>query len=81
MTYAIESNVKPPKTRKARKCPANVTAAYDAYADAYKKVYGVKPTGFTYNKATNYIYVGNSAGITLLRLKELTRQLIWRAGE
>jgi hypothetical protein len=80
MSYAIETGIKPPKQRKERKCPANVQAAYEAYCEAYKAVYGVKPTGFTYNKQTNYIKIGNSGGITLSRLKELTRQLVWRAG-
>lgn len=76
--FKIDSHVKPPKVRKQRKCPPNVRAAYKAYAEAYKLVYGVKPDDFTYDKATKFIHVGNSGGVSLMRLKELTRMLLKR---
>lgn len=76
----IDSHIKPPRVRKARKQPQAVTAAYTAYSAAYKRVYGVSPVGFTYDKATGFIHVGNSAGVSLGRLKELTRQLTFQAG-
>lgn len=80
--FKIDSHVKPPriKVRKQRKCPPNVNLAFEAYAKAYKLVYGVSPDGFTYDKATKFIHVGNSAGVSLQRLKEMTRQLELRAG-
>jgi hypothetical protein len=78
--FKIESHVKPPKMRKQRKCPPAVNLAFESYSKAYKLVYGVSPTGFTYDKATQFIHVGNSAGVSLMRLKELTRQLKLRAG-
>lgn len=81
ITFQIDSHIKPPRTKKARKCPANVHTAYAAYSDAYKKVFGVSPSGFTYDKATKFIHVDNGQGVTLLRLKELTRQYKLRAGE
>jgi len=80
MTYKIDSHVKPPKQRKQRKCPPAVSLAFEAYSKAYKLVYGVLPTGFTYDKTTKFIHVGNSAGVSVMRLKELTRQLATRAG-
>lgn len=78
--YAIESNIKPPKVRKERKCPANVEAAYKAYSEAYRAVFGVSPTGFTYDKELKFIKVGASGGVSLRRLKEMTTQLRNRAG-
>lgn len=78
--FKIDSHIKPPRAKKVKAMPDNVRNAYNEYAEAYKKAYGVSPTGVTYNKQTNYIYVGNSAGVTLSRLKELTRQLKWRVG-
>lgn len=78
--FKIDSHVKPPKVRKQRKCPPAVNLAFEAYAKAYKLVYGVSPEGFTYDKATGFIRIGNSAGVSLMRLKELTRQLTHRAG-
>lgn len=82
MPFKIESHVKPPRIKvpKCKRTPANVHTAYKAYGDAYKKVYGVSPTGFTYDVATKFIHVGNSAGVSLHRLKEMTRQLELRAG-
>ena len=77
-SYKIESHVKPPKTRKQRKCPPNVREAYEAYADAYRLAYGFKPEGFTYDKETKLIKVDNSAGVSLKRLKELTRMLKYK---
>lgn len=78
--YKIDSHVKPPRVKKARKCPANVNVAFEAYSKAYKLVYGVLPTGFTYDKATKFIHIGNSTGVSVMRLKELTRQLTLRGG-
>ena len=76
----IDSHIKPPRVRKARKHPQNVQDAFTAYSAAYKRVYGVSPSGFTYDKATGFIHVGNSNGVSLSRLKELTRQLAFQAG-
>lgn len=80
--FKIDSHVKPPRIKvpKCKRTPANVHTAYKAYGDAYKKVYGVSPTGFTYDVATKFIHVGNSVGVSLHRLKEMTRQLELRAG-
>lgn len=78
--FKIDSHIKPPRMRKARKCPPGVHTAFEAYTVEYKKVYGVLPTGFTYDKATKFVHVGNSSGVSVKRLKELTRQLKLRAG-
>lgn len=78
--FKIDSHVKPPKVRKQRKCPPAVSLAFEAYSKAYKAVYGVMPDGFTYDKATKFVHVGNSTGVSLQRMKELTRQLTLRAG-
>lgn len=80
--FKIESHVKPPRIKVPKKLrtPQQVHNAYKAYGEAYKRVYGVSPTGFTYDVATKFIHVGNSAGVSLQRLKEMTRQLELRAG-
>lgn len=80
--FKIDSHVKPPRIKvpKCKRTPQNVHDAYKAYSEAYKKVFGVSPTGFTYDIGTKFIHVGNSAGVSLQRLKEMTRQLALRAG-
>lgn len=80
--FKIDSHVKPPRIKVPKKLrtPPQVHSAYKAYGEAYKRVYGVSPTGFTYDVATKFIHVGNSAGVSVQRLKEMTRQLTLRAG-
>lgn len=78
--YKIDSHIKAPRVKKARKCPDSVHAAFKAYSEAYKKVFGITPDNFTYDKATKFIRIGNSGGVSLMRLKEMTRQLELRAG-
>jgi hypothetical protein len=83
MEYRIDSHVKAPRPKVSKRVKginAAVRNAYNKYAEAYKAVYGVMPTGFTYDTATGFIHVGNSGGVTVKRLTELTRQLINRAG-
>lgn len=73
MTYKLQSHVKPPKARKPKACPFK--AAFDEYAEAYKSVYGVSPSSYTISPGGEFIRIGASAGVSLSRLKELTRQL------
>lgn len=76
--FAIESGVKPPRIKKPKnqRTPENVRKAFDAYNDAYKKVYGVRLDGFTYNNASRFVYIERSRfGVSLKRLKEMTRML------
>ena len=80
MEFRIEAHVKPPRIRKPKAVPDNVRAAYAAYSDAYKAVHGVPAPAMTYNKATQFIAVGREPGVSLMRLKELTRMLKARVG-
>jgi hypothetical protein len=73
--FRIDSHVKPPKAKRKRVFPLNVSSALVAYSAAYKGVYGVLPPASTYDKATALIHVGKDAGVSLMRLKELTRML------
>lgn len=79
--YEVQNGHKMPKIRrKAGSEPPAVKIAFNAYADAYKKVYGVRPLSYTYDAATKFIRIEGSAGVSLSRLRELTRQLEYRKG-
>lgn len=79
--YAIENGHKVPKQRrKAGSEPPAVKKAFNEYADAYKAVYGVRPLSYTYDAATKFIKVEGSGGVSLSRLRELTKQLTYRKG-
>lgn len=80
--YKIDSHIKAPRIRKPKKdrIPDTVKRAFEAYSQAYKKVFGILPNSFRYDKVAQFIYIGNSAGVTAARLRELTRQLNARAG-
>lgn len=78
----IDSHIKPPRQKKPKRLrtPDAVRSAYGAYSNAYFKVYAVHCTGFTYDPSTKFIYIGNSAGVTLKRLKEMVSMLQRRIG-
>jgi len=75
--FEIESGIKPPRTgvMKARR-NAKVTAAFEAYADAYRTVYGMRPSSYTWDGS--FMHIDGSAGVSLKRLAEMTRQLKFR---
>lgn len=79
--FAIENGHKVPKVRrKAGSEPPAVKKAFNEYADAYKAVYGVRPLSYTYDVATKFIRIESSAGVSLSRLREMTKQLRYRKG-
>jgi len=78
MHFKIDSHVKAPKQRKVKLVPDNVRKAYAAYSDAYKRVHGVAAPQMLYSKLTAFIHIGNEPGVSLQRLKELTRMLMAR---
>lgn len=79
--YAIENGVKMPKQRRAAGTePHAVKKAFNEYAEAYKAVYGVRPLSYTYDAATKFIRVESSGGVSLARLREMTKQLRYRKG-
>jgi len=71
----------PPQARVVRaraRVPDNVKRAIERYSEAYKRVFGVLPEVTFTNP---YIRVhGQAQGVKLARLKEMTKQLKWRAG-
>ena len=68
-----------PRTNKPKiKVPESLRNAADDYKDAYRSLYGMKPT-LTYD-GTWVRLTGHTEGITMKRLKELTRQLRNRKG-
>lgn len=79
--YEIETGHKVPKQRrKAGSVPKAVQQAFNDYAEAYKAVYGVRPLSFTYDAATGFIRVESSGGVSVQRLREMTKQLRYRKG-
>lgn len=66
------------RTPRIAKIPASLKSVVRAYQEAYKLVYGVTPeVKFT----DGYIRIkGQDAGVTRVRLREMTTQLKWRAG-
>lgn len=79
--YAVEDGHKMPKARrKAGSEPPAVKTAFNEYADAYKAVYGVRPLSYTYDVTTKFIRIENSGGVSLSRLREMTKQLRYRKG-
>ena len=79
--YEIETGSKLPKQRrKAGSVPKAVQKAFDEYADAYKALYGVSPLSFTYDRESGFIRVESSGGVSVARLRELTKQLRYRKG-
>lgn len=79
--YEIETGHKVPKQRrKAGSVPKAVQQAFNDYAEAYKAVYGVRPLSYTYDAATKFIRIENSGGVSLSRLREMTKQLRYRKG-
>lgn len=79
--YAIENGYRMPKQRrKPGSEPPAVKIAFNEYADAYKAVYGVRPLSYTYDAATKFIRIENSGGVSLSRLREMTKQLRYRKG-
>lgn len=79
MEYEIQEAPLSPRKPLVLKAPLSVDKACIEHEHAYRKVYGVVPTGYTYDVDSRMIYVGSDAGVTLKRLKELTRMLKWRA--
>lgn len=78
---AIDSHVKPPKTGKMKRAANNkAKQAFEAYAEAYKAVYGVRPVEYRFDTASKMLYIGTAAGVTLKRLGEMTKQLRYRRG-
>ncbi|CAA2409857.1 hypothetical protein [Xanthomonas phage Suba] len=77
--FEIQDAACPPRKPIVLNAPASVDKACIAHEEAYKKVFGVVPTGYTYDVDSRMIYVGSDAGVSLKRLKELTRMLNWRA--
>lgn len=73
--YEIESGIKAPriKTPKCKRVPDSVTKGIEAYRDAYKAVYGIRPS-LVYSIETGYISDGKTS-VKLKRLKEMTRML------
>lgn len=79
--FTIENGVKMPKQRrKVGSEPPAVKVAFNEYAEAYKAVYGVRPLSYTYDAATKFIRVQSSGGVSLTRLREMTKQLRYRKG-
>lgn len=79
--YEIETGSKLPKQRrKAGSTPKAVQKAFDDYAAAYKALYGVSPLSFTYDRESGFIRVESSGGVSVARLRELTKQLRYRKG-
>lgn len=79
--YEIETGSKVPKQRrKAGSVPKTVQKAFDDYAAAYKALYGVSPLSFTYDRESGFIRVESSGGVSVARLRELTKQLRYRKG-
>lgn len=79
--YEIETGHKVPKQRrKAGSVPKAVQQAFNDYADAYKAVYGVRPLSFTYDRESGFIRVERSGGVSVARLREITKQLRYRKG-
>ncbi|AMW36170.1 hypothetical protein [Xanthomonas phage XAJ2] len=80
MSYAISSKAKIPKRYRPKRPPVPVVNAMAAYAKQYKRVYGIQPT-YVYDHKTKFIRVGESGGVSLQRIRQLTAQLQLRAGE
>ncbi|WBF76971.1 hypothetical protein PSV3_00269 [Septimatrevirus PSV33] len=79
--YEIETGHKMPKQRrKAGSVPKAVQQAFNDYAEAYKAVYGVRPLSFTYDRESRFIRVERSGGVSVARLREMTKQLRYRKG-
>lgn len=75
MDLVIDSGI---PSEKEPAVPRNVVNGMERYSDAYKKVYGVPPEC---HYDGEYIRIhGQAQGVTLGRLREMTNQLIWRAG-
>lgn len=75
----LETGIKP-KARRARgSVPKNVQKAFERYAEAYKAIYIKKPQSFEYDPKTGFICIDGQPGVKLKRLKEMTRNLEWRA--
>ena len=63
---------------KAALIPASLKTIVRAYQEAYKVVYGVTPE---VKYSEGFIRIkGQDAGVTRVRLREMTTQLKWRAG-
>jgi hypothetical protein len=80
MSYAIDNHVKPPRAKRSKVKQAaddRQQRTLDAYADAYKRNFGVRPD-MRVEGAWVYI-AGDKQGVSLQRLKELTTQLNLRA--
>lgn len=73
----IEHDIPIPAVRE-RKVPERVQNAMDRYSQAYRRVYGV-PAEIEYSEPWFKIH-GVTHRVELLRLKEMTNQLNYRAG-
>ncbi len=75
----LSSRAKLPKIKRTHSTPEPVRNAIKAYIDAYKGLYAAVPQA-TYNRTTHFIDLA-TGGVSLKRLKELTRQLKDRKGD
>jgi hypothetical protein len=73
---AVQDGVALPKPkRKPKSEPPKVAKAYAQYAEAYKRAYGMQPPPYTYDVDTKFVRIGSNAGVSVVRLRELTRLL------
>jgi hypothetical protein len=84
MNIEIDSDITPPpaterrKSKRAIYIPPGVKTAIQRYKDAYKVVFQIPPEVF-YDGT--YVRIrGSSEGVTMKRLREMIKQLRWRAG-
>lgn len=79
MQITLHNDIPRPAGRtKPKKTPSGVTNAIGRYAEAYKVLFGISPE-VTYK--SGYIRIwGQAQGVKLCRLREMTKQLRWRAG-
>lgn len=75
MTFVIK-NSKLPQSQKVRQATMRDQRAMEAYRQAYKDVYGIPGN---VRKEGKWFYPPNGQGVSLRRLKELTRMLRDRA--
>ena len=74
----LNKNIRIPRRKVAPKVPPVIRAAALAYKDAYKTVYTISP--YVGWDGTWFRFAGATEGVNLRRLKEMTTQLIRRAG-
>ncbi len=59
---------------------ANIAEIRRKAAEMPKAVYGVRPLSFTYDRESGFVRVESSGGVSVARLREMTKQIRYLKG-